>query len=53
MYQENGDDDKLKVWKTGYRALIENGSYPKMNAFSQNYRALIADYLAARPKNTI
>ena len=53
MYQENGDDDKLKVWKTGYRTLIENGSYPKMNAFSQNYRALIADYLAARPKCTI
>ena len=52
IYQEK-DDDKMLVWKNGFKALLENGSYPKLNAFSQNYRALIADYLAARPKCTI
>ena len=51
-YQEK-DDDKLLVWKNGFKALLENGSYPKTRAFVDNYRALLADYLAARPKCTI
>ena len=49
MYQEK-DDDKMLVWKNGFKALLENGSYPKTKAFSDNYRALLTDYLAARPK---